>query len=229
MAAGYRKIHHIAAFVLPRQYKCCYVGNHWFSTARHYARMVKMVQEPKRSKTESLTLRLDPKTKFILEFVARINGQSITTVVERAIKNSSQSVCVNPNRENDEEAVRNWTNFWDPDESVRTLKLISDPDYPTTFEEDELLSFIKDHWQFFYVTATRHVVRSAYVQILWPNIDRYLEIWRSKRTQNWWSAGEAMKADLGKAQVASPEWPPKPREPPPKKPVTTDLDDEIPF
>lgn len=191
--------------------------------------MVKMVLEPKRSKTESLSLRLDPKTKFILEFVARINGQSITTVVERAIKNSSQSVFVNPNRIDDEEPPRNWTQFWDPDESVRTLKLISDSDYPTTFEEDEILSFVKDHWRFFYTSPMRHSVVPAYVQILWPNMDRYLEIWKNKRTENWWLAGEAMKADLAKAQVASPEWPPKPKEMAPKKAPSTDLDDEIPF
>ena len=33
------------------------------------------------TKTETLSLRLDPKTKFILEFVARINGQTLTTVI----------------------------------------------------------------------------------------------------------------------------------------------------
>src|SRR5215469_18155276 len=91
--------------------------------------------EPKRTKTESLSLRLDPKTKFILEFVARINGQSITTVVERAIKRASEDVGIGPkwdNRGNELEA-KNWTTYWDPSDGVRTLKLISDPEYPTSY------------------------------------------------------------------------------------------------
>ena len=83
---------------------------------RSYSNMQLLAMpEPKRTKTESLSLRLDPKTKFILEFVARINGQSITTVVERAIKRASEDVGIAPKWDNrgNELEIRNWTTYWD--------------------------------------------------------------------------------------------------------------------
>jgi hypothetical protein len=48
----------------------------------------------KRAKTETLSLRLDPKTKFMLDFLARVQGQSITTVVERAVAKVAADVGV---------------------------------------------------------------------------------------------------------------------------------------
>ncbi len=47
-------------------------------------------------KAMALLLRLDPKTRFILELTARIKGQSITTVVERAIKETATSLASVP-------------------------------------------------------------------------------------------------------------------------------------
>lgn len=40
-------------------------------------------------KTETLTLRLDPKVKFMIELIARIRRQSITAVVEAAIEETA--------------------------------------------------------------------------------------------------------------------------------------------
>ena len=214
-----------SSFVLKWQYKCDHVGWLGCSVRLMHTDEGKMVQEPKRSKTESLSLRLDPKTKFILDFVARINGQSITTVVERAIKIASQNICVNSNSRDSDEDLRNWMHFWDSNEAIRTLKLISDSDYPTTFEEDEILSFVRQHWQFFYTSPSHVCVRSAYVQVLWPSISRYMEIWRSQKAQDWWVAGRAMATDLAKAKISGPEWPPKAKEPPPKSSPSSDLDD----
>src|SRR6185312_3703007 len=68
------------------------------------------------SKTQTLSLRLDPKTKFTLEFVARIRGQTLTTIVERAIRESCDKVMI----ENFEGDELNWLNFWDPEEGMRT-------------------------------------------------------------------------------------------------------------
>ncbi len=67
-----------------------------------------------------LSLRLDPKTKFILEFVSRINGQTITTIVERAIRSSTDDIRLPSER--DFESGPNWQHFWDPHEGVRTPK-----------------------------------------------------------------------------------------------------------
>lgn len=45
--------------------------------------------QKKAGKSESLTIRLDPKMRFALEFVARLNGQTITKVIERAVTDAA--------------------------------------------------------------------------------------------------------------------------------------------
>ena len=184
-----------------------------------------MVVAPKRAKTETLSLRLDPKTKFMLDFMARVQGQSITTVVERAVHKVAAGVSVAPFDEDD----KTWASFWDASEGVRNLNLIGDSHYPTNFEEDELLSFAKTHWPFFYTSDRATTPRRPYVDILWPKIDHYLGLWRSLRQSNYWAAGEAMKADLEAARVAAPDWPINAKPKGPRESFSADLDDEIPF
>jgi hypothetical protein len=91
-------------------------------------------------RSETLSLRLDPKTKFTLEFASRIKGQTITTLVERAVRSSCDEIeLCREGFEGHEEPVT-WKNFWDPEEGIRTLKLCAREDYPTTYEEDESLA-----------------------------------------------------------------------------------------
>ena len=179
----------------------------------------------KRAKTETLSLRLDPKTKFMLDFMARVEGQSITTVVERAVHKVADRVGVGAF----DSEEKTWASFWDASEGVRTLNLLADPHYPTNFEEDELLSFAKTHWPFFYTSDRANSTRRPYVDILWPKIDHYLGLWREMRQSNYWAAGEAMRADLEAARVAAPNWPINSNPKAPKVSFSSDLDDEIPF
>lgn len=179
-----------------------------------------------RVKTETLSLRLDPKVKFMLDFMARVNGQNITTAVERAVLLAADNAKIGA----DDDVRRSWANFWDIDEGVRTVKLLSDQDYPKNFAEDELVSFFKDHWEFFYIDQSKRGVHRYYIELLWPKLDEYLEIWRSERQTNYWAAGKAMKADIEKAGIAAPVWPRKGTETKNKRVLEVDdLDDEIPF
>lgn len=156
------------------------------------------------AKTETLSLRMDPKTKFILEFVARINGQTLTTVVERAIRSSCDEVRIgaSPGYHG-----FNWRHFWHPEEGVRTLNLLANYTYPSTYDEDELQRFTTEHWEFFYINATAQQPRSSYVQILWPKIEEYQRTWIKHRESDYWAAGKAMAADLSAAQITPPTWP----------------------
>ena len=127
-----------------------------------------------------LSLRLDPKTRFVLEFVSRVRGQSITTVVERGIKEAAGQVVLEPGRSEAFDDRPNWSDFWDPSEGVRMLKLLSDDRFPSTFEEDELRDFTSAHSEFFY--AGKDQPRGPYVDILWPSIDQFLSTWRATKT-----------------------------------------------
>jgi hypothetical protein len=180
-------------------------------------------------KSETLSIRLDPKTKFTLEFVARIKGQTLTVVVERAIRDSCDSVRIGAERNNE---GSNWSDFWDPAEGVRTLGLLNCPDYPSSYDEDDLRQFTRDHWPFFYRSNSEPWKPDlAFVQILWPKIQEYRRVWRERKNTDYWAAGRAMEADLSAAQVKPPSWPPT--SPPSKTSGRTferaELDDEIPF
>ena len=182
------------------------------------------------TKTESLSLRLDPKTKFILEFVARIKGQTLTTVIERAVRKSCDEVTIGEGFGSDR---LNWNYFWDPDEGVRTLNLLACTDYPSTYDEDEIRRFTRAHWEFFFTHAKAGEPRRAYVETLWPKIEEYQRIWRDQRDSDYWAAGTAMAADLAAARLKVPTWPRSSTDSLAARPTPTrakkSLDDEIPF
>jgi hypothetical protein len=178
-----------------------------------------MVMKKERSpKSQTLSLRLDPKTKFTLEFVARIKGQTLTTIVERAIREACDQVTIRDFGN----AELNWNSFWDPDEGVRTLRLLAQHNYPSTYDEDDLKQFTNMHRDFFYDSNWKP--RRAFVQLLWPKIEEYRRIWHQQRDSDYWAAGKAMAADLSAAQVAPPSWPPKNKESRSETPSRGDMD-----
>lgn len=165
-----------------------------------------------RKKGDTLSLRLDPKTKFILDFIARINGQTITSVVERAIRSYAENVIL-PN------SAKNWSAFWDVNEGIRKLKLLADADYPSSWEEDELRQFTLSNWEFFYFDSKGQKPCLAYVEILWPKIEEYFSLWKSTHAQDYWAAGKKMANDLKSANFSAPMWPRR----------ASPNDDDIPF
>jgi hypothetical protein len=202
----------------------------WFET---------MATEPRRTgKTEVLSMRMDPKTRFMLEVVAKARGQSISTVVERAILEAADNADFG-----DRDTRRTWRNHWSLSEGERALNMAADQSLYPTYEDECRLTFTKTHWPFFYTSqaCTNRLVWS--LDILWPSVDTFLETWDATKATDYWAAGRAMQEALLKAGVSAPDWPAKkvtPPPPPPPPPARTggpswdppkggDLDDEIPF
>lgn len=186
-----------------------------------------------RAKTQTLSLRLDPKTRFILEFMSRVRGQSITTIVERAIKDAADKTGIGPTQDfrgNEIEQIL-WSDFWDPDEGVRNLKLIANTNYPTIYSEDEIRRFTIDHWEFFYTSSSADTPLRHSVSVLWPKIQSYITMSRETKSEDYWAAGKKMVEDLARAKLKAPIWPRLNKPPEPKKPTSfaRDLDDEVPF
>jgi hypothetical protein len=161
-----------------------------------------LLKKDRGAKTQTLSLRLDPKTKFSLEFVARINGQTLTTVVERAIRSACDQVTILRYG-----IKENWQTFWDPDEGIRTLQLLACESYPSNYDEDDLREFTKAHWEFFYIQPEGRGPRGEFVVVLWSKIEDYRRIWHEQRERDYWAAGRAMAADLSAAQLEPPRWP----------------------
>ena len=189
------------------------------------------MRDQKRSvKTESLSLRLDPKTKFILDFVVRAKGVRVTDLVGRAIKEMADATWIG----GQDIDRKRWVDYWHPEEGVRVLNIIMDPDVETTFDEDELAEFIKQHWEFFYSDEDRRRPAAVFIQVLWPKIEEYLDHWRDHKSFSRWETGNLMLKAIKTAGMREPTWPRGVAEPDVPKPARTrtpvnDLDDDIPF
>ena len=161
---------------------------------------------------------------------ARIKGQSITAVVEHSVRDTANNTSITYRDDyNNLVHGKSWPDFWDPSDGVRTLNLLSDPNYPTDYNEDRIRQFTLDHWQFFYTSEDNRVLRRGYVDILWPRILEFCEIWDRTKAENYWAAGEAMLATIHAARLPGPaSWPPAGAKP--NRPTVADeLDDDIPF
>jgi len=205
-----------------------------------------MAAETKRpAKTEVLSMRMDPKTRFLVEVIARLRGQSISTVVERAILEAADGAYVG-----DPEERKTWRNYWHMSDGVRALKMAAEPGLYPTYEDERRLEFARTHWPFFYISQDYKIFKPWFIDVIWPRIDEFLDIWENTKSgRGYFNAGKAMQEALRVADLAAPEWPVKPPEkppaPPPPKPTGVaprsggapsweapqggDLDDEIPF
>jgi hypothetical protein len=153
------------------------------------------------AKTESLTIRLDPRTRFLLEFVSRVKGQTITTVVERALLDAADSIKV---LNGDTEMT--WKDFWNICEGMRALQIAEVPSLYPTFEEERRYEFARQHWPFFCSSMDFDEYLVRYIDILWPNIDKYVEIWETERSKDWHSAARAMHKAISDAGLSPPDW-----------------------
>lgn len=177
-------------------------------------------------------MRLDPKTRFLVDVVAKVRGQSISTVVERAILEVADNLQIGESH--------NWRDYWNISEGVRALKMASEPDLYPNYEEESRLDFAKKHWSFFFFNDKNFEPRVSYVDILWPEIDRLIDLWENTKARDYFAAGKAMQEMLRNANIKPPEWPtPMPQKPSESSktakgpswdaPKGGDLDDEIPF
>lgn len=187
-----------------------------------------MAREPSRAgKSETLTIRLDPKSRFVLDYISRLKGQTITTVVERSIMSSADQERL---QDYENGGTLTWNDFWDVSDGVRALKITERREFFPTFEEEKRLAFCKEHWPFFWSKKDRVNFLNHYIDVLWPKIDQYIQIHDDEKANDYFAAGKAMQAALKAAKLKAPDWPIVTKEEQPKpKPFSRDLDDEIPF
>jgi hypothetical protein len=195
-----------------------------------------MSRESRRpQKTEVLSMRLDPRVRFAIDLLARVRGQSISTVVERAVQEVADRTSISDRRS---EIVKNWRDYWHVNEGIRFLKVASDEGTFPTYDEISKVAFAKIHWPFFYMNCNMTQYKEWSIEILWPKIDEFMDMWERTKATDYFAAGNAMKKAISAAGVAAPEWPPKAPEAKPAatKPASSrgssladELDDDIPF
>ena len=79
----------------------------------------------------------------------------------------------------------NWRAFWDPDESIRTIKLLKAPGMSrfTNFEEDQLIAFLKHFWSFYSEDPELTEVSRDHINALWPEIKSLVDFWTISQNQ----------------------------------------------
>lgn len=188
-----------------------------------------MAKEPSRGgKSETLTIRLDPKTRFILEYLSRLKGQTITTVVERAIvAAASQETVADPKYPGEPDS---WQQFWDVSDGCRALRMYERSEFFPTYEEERRLAFAKEHWPFFWSSLNAGRFLNHYVDVLWPRIDEFVQIHEDQKASDYFAAGKAMQEALRAAKLKAPDWPiPENKKAEATSGYSRNLDDEIPF
>jgi len=159
--------------------------------------------------------------RFALEFVARLNGQTITKVIERAVTEAADRTKVDDG--NNHYDSPNWRAYWDVNEGIRAINLAVDENTHPTFEEEEMLDFVRSHWVFFSNDAGLKRLRRDNIEIIWPNMSDLLDTWRmTKSTTERGAATKLLRRILQGAGMEERAWTP------PNK-SADDLDSEIPF
>ena len=194
-----------------------------------------MAERKKRAaKSENITLRLDPQTRFKLDFIARLKGQTLTTVVERAIAEAADRATFFEDEEQRSEV--SWKSFWHIEEGVRSLTMAPHAELFPSYEDQRRRDFAEKHWPFFWKDKGRWNVRVEFVEILWPRIDEFIEMHDQGKSEDYFAAGKAMQEALATAGVNTPLWPQPSdqlekasidRGPTPA--IGSDINDDIPF
>lgn len=153
--------------------------------------------QKKAGKSESLTIRLDPKMRFALEFVARLNGQTITKVIERAVTEAADRTKVDDGGNHFD--APNWRNYWDVSDGVRAIKLANDENTHPSFEEEEMLDFIRQHWRFFSIDDSLRVLKRDNIDVLWPMMPSFIEWWRDHKSSDRFYVARMMNHTLAEA------------------------------
>ncbi|MBY3361262.1 MULTISPECIES: hypothetical protein [Rhizobium] len=187
-----------------------------------------MARTPAKSgKTEMLNIRLDPKTRFILEYMSRLRGQTITTVVERAIIAAASGAPISRDDYGGGEIT--WQDLWDVSEGVRALEISKVPELYPVYEEERRLAFVRSHWPFFFSDDKKRVYLNHYVDVLWPRIDEFIQLHEDMKDKDYYAAGQAMLEALQNAKLAAPKWPPEQKPAKSGGNFSRDPDDDLPF
>lgn len=123
-------------------------------------------------KSQTFTIRLDDRTRFMIDFVTRITGQSITGFIQKSITDAAKPIHSN------EYSRSNWHDFWHPIEGFRTLFVIMDESIRAshiTPDEEDLIRFVEKYPYCFMDEAEggEMYLASDKIEILWPDIDDF--------------------------------------------------------
>jgi hypothetical protein len=175
----------------------------------------------KLSRSETVTVRLDPKLNYLCELAARAQRRTKSSFIEWAVDHALESVIV-PGTSPQQSIADLVTALWDVEEADRLAMLAFTAPFLLTHEEQVLWKLVEGNgllWRGNYSDVTD--------EWCWTPIDRHLR-WDKLRehyaTFKEVAEGQRPRTDLPSwARVRSPA------SSPPPSPFDDDLDDDVPF
>lgn len=149
----------------------------------------------KRVKTDSLTLRVDPRFRFALEMIGRTTGATMTSILERSIVAQATSLRI---------GGFDWPSLWHPEEAVRALRVAAIPEAMPSHEEQRLLHFCKVWWPFFYRDRAGSDFHEPRLLCLWENIDQLCDLFEETRSADFFAVSRRMVELLTTAGIEPP-------------------------
>lgn len=145
------------------------------------------------NETNSLSLQIDAKTMFQLEFATRVTGLPITSFIERAIKDAVGEIkltkiieteeCLEENSSSEISLIKDWSSYWDTQESVRMVSMLTCDlmkEY-TSSKDDQISSFILKHWNYFGTDEKLEGMSRPHCNLIWPHINYLVKKWLGNR------------------------------------------------
>lgn len=150
------------------------------------------------AKSETLSIRLDVRSRFALDFVARARGQTISTVIERAALSQAIMVTI------EEYSLGLFESVWHEEEGVRQLAVAAvDKLYPT-HDELKRLSFARQFWPYFYREKNFTTFNVPRIQVLWRIIDDLISFFEETRSSDFFAVARRMSEMLSHAGLEGP-------------------------
>lgn len=112
----------------------------------------------KTSRSETVTVRLDPKLRYLAEIAARVQRRTLSSYIEWAVEDSLHSTVMTTKPEGGDlsvAAVNGRTPLWDVDEVDRFVILASNFPNLLTHDEQRLWKLVQETW------AVLHPVQDA--------------------------------------------------------------------
>lgn len=137
--------------------------------------------------TTSISLEIDDKIKFQLEFATRVTNLPLSKFIEIAIKKSVNELSLSKVLQtNDDDnidlhseisLVKNWLSYWGNEEGISMVSLLTCElmqDY-TSAKDDQISLFILNHWNYFGMDENLENLSQIHCNIIWPHLEKIVD------------------------------------------------------
>jgi len=129
----------------------------------------------KLSRSETVTVRLDPKLRYLAELAARKQRRTLSSFIEWAIEQSLEGISIQDGKKNKSSDLSRMSNLlWDVDSAERFLKLALKCPELLNYKEQRMWKLIDEWGALWDVDATeRRYFRMDLLSSLWHEFEKY--------------------------------------------------------